>query len=58
MDTPLSQIVEDWYKNSPDWPNVPTPTDYGAEARAFLEDSGRWPIEDVKAEIRHFWESR
>ncbi len=51
----LMQIVEDYYRNSPDWP-LPYPTSLDAEVDAFMADGGCGYAEyEVKTAIVNFW---
>jgi len=51
---PLRQIVEDYYRNSPDWPLEP-PADLDGEVACFLADPCDWPEQAVRVEIAAFW---
>lgn len=57
MRRPLNQIVDDYYRNSPEWP-LPEPTDLAAEVEAFMldtdEDAG-YTDADARLAIAAFW---
>lgn len=54
MKRDLRQIVEDYYKNSPDWP-LPLPDDMERETDDFMRDGGDWTREQVRTAIEAFW---
>ena len=58
MKLTLTQLVEDYYRNSPSWP-LPDPMDYGAEANQFADDATRktYGFYEIRSEIESFWSS-
>lgn len=52
----LRQLVDDWYKNCPDWrtlePAIERIDDHVLE---FVRDGGGWNPDDVRAEMVRFW---
>lgn len=53
--TKLVQLIEDYYKNSPDWP-LPVPGDMENEVAEFVRD-GDFDASQVRLAIIAFWES-
>jgi hypothetical protein len=55
MKRTINELVENWYKNSPDWP-LERPADIAQQVADFMADDCSWPAAEVRAAIVKFWD--
>lgn len=56
MSKSLREIVDDYYKNSPDWP-LPKPPNTDDEVDAFMASECGWGESEVQEAIELFWDN-